>query len=161
MVLVRYHRPGKNTREWEQRCILDAEEVVISSFVFELSKPFILKGSEIIKTGYTGILYDPFDRWYNVLEVYARDRRFVGYYSDIRTPPKRIIDGYEATDLVLDLWVTPEGEYAILDQDEFEKTELKLDHRIKAEETMAKLIDMVREGKYPPNIVKKYSKSIQ
>lgn len=150
MIKVRYHRPGKETREWEQKCLKDEKDIIVSSFIFCLSEPFIVNGLPVIYDGYRGILFDFFDRWYNVVKIYDEKRGFVGYYSDIRTPPERIPEGYEAVDLVLDLWVEPDGNYTILDEDEFEEAEMDDHLRKKAEETLSRLIKMIEKGRYPP-----------
>ncbi len=150
MVKVRYHRPGKETREWEQDLLLDEKETIVSSFVFQLSEPFLVEGAPVIQDGFKGILFDFFDRWYNVVKIYDLNQEFVGYYSDIRTPPRRIPGGYEAVDLALDLWVEPDGNYTILDEDEFEEAKVDDHHRKKAEETLSRLIKMIEKGLYPP-----------
>ncbi len=113
----------------------------------------------MIKDGYRGFLFDFLDRWYNVLKVY-NDEKFVGYYSDIRTLPERIPGGYQATDLVLDLWVWRDGEYTVLDRDEFRDAPLEEMHRKKAEAVLWELTKLVREGKYPPKIVEDISANI-
>ncbi len=153
MVTVRYHRPGKKTREWEQELLFDEGDIVVSSFTFRLSEPFIVDDTELIKDGYRGILHDFFDRWYNVVEIFDENGGFVGYYSDIRTPPERFPGGYEAADLVLDLWVSPDGEYTVLDEDEFEETEMDDIYRERAKDVLSLLIDTIKEGKYPPEPV--------
>ncbi len=133
--------------------MVDDDEMVVSSFVFRLPDPFIVDDVEVIKDGYHGILFDFFDRWYNVVTIYDGEKKFVGYYSDIRTPPERIPGGYRATDLALDLWVTPDGMYTVLDRDEFDAASFEKNHRKKAEETLSKLIEMVIDGRYPPKVV--------
>ena len=59
------------------------------------------------------------DRWYNVLALYDGDsNRLKGWYCDIG----RVVleaDTLRFTDLALDLWVYPNGETLLLDEDEF------------------------------------------
>ncbi len=149
MVKVRYHRPGRESREWEQRLLADDDRMIVSSFEFTLSEPFVINEKVVIKTGCRGILYDLLDRWYNVITVFD-GKGFIGYYSDIRTPPERFPGGYQATDLVLDLWVAPDGSYTVLDREEFRQASLHDEHRKKAEEVLTELIGTIRDGRYPP-----------
>jgi hypothetical protein len=62
-------------------------------------------------------------------KFYDRQRNLVGYYCDIIKPLNKLLRTPEKTsritDLFLDLWITPEGDYVVLDEDEFEEA---LDH---------------------------------
>ena len=154
MITVRYHRPGKDTREWKQRLLADDEKMIVSSFVFRLSKPFSpIDDTPIIKNGYYGVLFDLLNRWFNVVKVFDREKNLVGYYSDIRTPPERFEHGYEAKDLFLDFWVEIDGTYHILDQKEFEKAEIDDHLNRKVKETIDKMKKMIEEEEYPPKEV--------
>jgi protein associated with RNAse G/E len=72
------------------------------------------------------------DRWYNIFEIHDRDDGSLkGWYCNIGRPAifkdanKLLYD-----DLALDLWVTPDGEQFILDEDEF--ADLDLDESTRA-----------------------------
>ncbi len=156
MVKVRYYRPGKEPREWDQELVAETERAIVSSFVFRLEKPFSPFDEVLIEDGYRGILIDLLDEWYNVVKIYDRLKNFQGYYSDIRTPPKIIEGGYEARDLFLDVWVDPEGVHRVLDLDEFEEAELPHELRGKAEDTLERLEEMIEKGEYPPGIAIEY-----
>ncbi len=160
MVTVRYHRPGKDTREWEQRLLADDDKMIVSSFVFRLSKPFSPIGDKtLIKDGYHGVLFDLLDRWFNVVKIFDREKRLVGYYSDIRTPPERFKGGYKAKDLFIDFWVETDGTYHILDEMEFEEADLDDTLNQKVKETIDKIENMIEEGKYPPKEVDRFELS--
>ncbi len=158
MVLVRYHKPSGDTREWEQTLLADREEMIVSTFRFRLKKPFSPFDSRIlIKDGYYGVMFDLFDNWYNVVKVYDKNKNLVGYYSDIRTPPIRIKNGYEATDLFLDFWVELDRSYIILDLDEFQVANLSKDLKNQARDVAKKLKDMIENNVYPPKIVSSFN----
>ncbi len=157
MVLVRYLKPSGETREWEQTLLADRDDMIVSTFRFRLKKPFSPFDSRIlIKDGYYGVLFDFLDRWYNVVKIYDCKKNFVGYYSDIRTPPRRIKDGYEAVDLFLDFWVDLDGSYIILDLDEFQAFDLSKDLKKQAKQTARILKEMIEKDCYPPKIVKSF-----
>lgn len=153
-ITVKYERPGKEPREWHQELLADTEEYIISSFVFRLPKPFTHHGEILIEDGYQGVMFDLLDRYYNVVKIWDEEGHFRGYYSDIRTPPKKIKKGYKAVDLFLDIWLDREGHFFILDEDEFEEAELSEDITEKVLETKERLIREIKIGSYPPSPVK-------
>lgn len=160
MVTVRYHRPGKEPREWEQELLADNEDMIVSSFTFRLSKPFTPFGDiPLIKDGYFGVLFDLLNRWFNVVKVFDEDKEFIGYYSDIRTPPERIEGGYKAEDLFIDFWIESDGEFYILDEEEFEEADLNEDIRIKVRDTIEELKRLIKNDNYPPKGVINYELS--
>jgi hypothetical protein len=64
------------------------------------------------------------DRWYNIFEIRgtgAADLK--GWYCNVTTPASILLDSVESRDLLLDLWVTPDGECLVLDEDEFAQCE--------------------------------------
>ncbi|MFW6142213.1 MAG: DUF402 domain-containing protein [Candidatus Saliniplasma sp.] len=158
MVLVRYLRPDGEPREWEQTLLADRENVIVSTFRFHLEKPFSPFDSCIlIRDGYYGVMFDLLDRWYNVVKIYGYKKKLVGYYSDIRTPPKSIKGGYKAVDLFLDFWVDLDGSYIILDLDEFQVANLSKDMEKHAKDAAKQLKDMIEKDSYPPKIVKSFN----
>jgi predicted RNA-binding protein associated with RNAse of E/G family len=58
------------------------------------------------------------DRWYNVFEIHGAPG-LKGWYCNITTPAHLLPDSVESRDLLLDLWVGPEGDCRVLDEDEF------------------------------------------
>ncbi len=74
-----------------------------------------------------------FNRWYNIFEVFdGENERFKGWYCNITRPAW--IEGAHlyAEDLALDLVVTPDGRFEILDQDEFDQLEISEEDRLQA-----------------------------
>ena len=59
------------------------------------------------------------DRWHNILTLYSTDRTCRGLYCDIVTPAQREANLVWSVDLDLDLWVAPELNFRVLDEDEF------------------------------------------
>ncbi len=157
MVSVRYIRRGKEPREWDQKLLADNEEMIVSSFRFRLQKPFSsFNGRVLIESGYYGVLFDLWDRWFNVVKIFDEKKRLRGYYSDIRTPPEKKEDGYVAEDLFLDYWVDLDGDYTVLDEDEFEEAELPPELENKVLETSKRLKIMIEDGDYPPDPVENF-----
>lgn len=64
-------------------------------------------------------------RWYNVFEIYDRDEGALkGWYCNVSTPASLAGDDVRFVDLALDLLVFPDGRQLVLDEDEFERTNL-------------------------------------
>jgi len=83
------------------------------------------------------------DRWYNIFEIHDReDGHLKGWYCNVGRPA--ILDGEDQLsyeDLALDLWVTPDGEQVILDEEEFASLEIDEATRENALEGLAQLQD--------------------
>jgi uncharacterized protein len=58
-------------------------------------------------------------RWFNIFDIASSDGTRKGWYCNIAEPAHIYGDHIEQIDLLLDVWVTPEGETLMLDEDEF------------------------------------------
>ena len=96
------------------------------------------------------------DRWYSIFEIRTAQGALKGWYCNIAEPAT--ISGAIITcrDLLLDLWVAPDGTTTVLDEDELEAdTTLDAPTRERAWAALAELQRMVREreppfGQLPP-----------
>lgn len=59
------------------------------------------------------------DRWYNIFQVHAGDGPIKGWYCNVAEPASIVGDEIRCRDLLLDLWVSAEGDVRVLDEDEF------------------------------------------
>ena len=59
------------------------------------------------------------DRWYNIFEITSPDGTLKGWYCNAAAPADIGDDQIFCRDLLLDLWVTPDGATLVLDEDEF------------------------------------------
>jgi len=83
------------------------------------------------------------DRWYNIFEIRASDGRLKGWYCNITRPARIGAREVVAEDLALDLWIAPDGEWCVLDEDEFAALPLTPTERETAREALAELQAMV------------------
>lgn len=160
-IRVRIVRLPDDIAEWEHELLLDTPEMIISEFNFTgLPKPTVLKGRTICENGYRGMLFEFVREWYEIIKIWNHEGEFVGYYCNINRPPERFEGGYEATDLFLDLWVFPDMEYVILDEDELleavERGLIDNTTESKAKEVLNTLVNMVEGRNFPPRIVNEY-----
>jgi predicted RNA-binding protein associated with RNAse of E/G family len=102
-------------------------------------------------------------RWYDVGKFYDGKRRLTGYYCDIIRPVSRLLSNATKTsiitDLFLDLWITPDGRYVVLDEDELERALAK--HVVssslarQARRELQFLIQLTKSGRFPPASIRK------
>jgi hypothetical protein len=73
------------------------------------------------------------DRWYNVFRVEdGQTGALKGWYCNITRPATITDDSVRADDLALDIYVLPNGNILLLDEEEFDALNLSLDERISA-----------------------------
>jgi predicted RNA-binding protein associated with RNAse of E/G family len=160
-MILRMRRLPEEVDEWEHVLLLDTPDLIISEFRFSgLERPTVLEGRTITENGYRGVLFEFAKEWYEIMKIWNFEGGLVGYYCNINTPPKRFEGGYEVTDLFLDLWVFPDLEHHVLDEDEFEvaigKGWIDIENAEKARETLDHLVQRVKKGEFPPGVVEKY-----
>jgi PncC family amidohydrolase len=59
------------------------------------------------------------DRWYNVFELFNAQGQLKGWYADVTRPAHITSDTIDWEDLILDIWMSPDGSMQVLDEDEF------------------------------------------
>ncbi len=77
-------------------------------------------GYAVFETGDLFIEHFYTDRWHNIFAIHAgRGGALKGWYCNIARPATISDDVVAAEDLILDVWVNPDGSCQILDEDEF------------------------------------------
>lgn len=114
--------------------------------------------------GYDVIWFLFKDEPFDVGRFYRPDGTWTGYYVDILEPVRW--QGTNAdtlqpiVDLFLDLWIAPDGEHMVLDEDEFEdakaKGYLSGDQVAHAQETLQRLVASVMQNTFPQDVVKNF-----
>jgi len=97
------------------------------------------------------------DRWYNIFEICTSDGDLKGWYCNVTRPAHIGDDEVAAEDLALDLWVTPDGEMQVLDEDEFRSLPLSPQERDAAWRALVELEAMVARGAAPFDFGKVHS----
>jgi predicted RNA-binding protein associated with RNAse of E/G family len=115
-------------------------------------------GRVVVAKGYVGEWFIFRGRWYDVGKFYDRRRRFTGYYCDIIRPVTRLLSNATKTsiitDLFLDLWITPDGRYMVLDEDELDvalaENIISSSLARQARRELQLLIQLTKSGRFPP-----------
>lgn len=95
------------------------------------------------------------DRAYNIFHIAAPDGRLKGWYCNVAMPAVFDERGISFVDLKLDVFVHPDGEARVLDEDEFEaacallQTSDLSEVVISARASVDALLDLARRGALP------------
>jgi uncharacterized protein len=90
------------------------------------------------------------DRWFNIFDISTTIGERKGWYCNIAEPAFIYDDHIEQIDLLLDVWVAPEGTLLLLDQDEFEAdTTLNDEQRKGAQQGLHDLLQMIAARREP------------
>ncbi len=84
------------------------------------------------------------DRWFNIFDISTAGGTRKGWYCNIAEPARIYTDHIEQVDLLLDVWVDPEGRPLVLDEDEFNAdTTLRDEQRRGARQGLQQLLQMI------------------
>lgn len=87
------------------------------------------------------------NHWYNIYEIYQKEKGGLkGWYCNIAEPAVITNKGVSFVDLALDVLVFPNGQFKVLDEDEFKKLDLTQDQKSRSLEAVEEL----REYFHPP-----------
>lgn len=85
-------------------------------------------------------------RWYNIFDIATSDSKRKGWYCNVAEPAVIQAERIEQVDLLLDVWVGPDGSLLFLDEDEFAAdTTLSNEQRRRAKEGMQALLRMIAD----------------
>ena len=155
ITIIKLDHHGVEKIRYEGR-VLARDDCTVTLEAF-FTRPTMALGYVTLKTGDRFVEHFYSDCWYNVFAIYdGDDGAFKGWYCNV-TRPAIITDGeVRAEDLALDVFVSPEGKIAVLDEDEFEELGLSSEEEAKAREAVEELLSWAREMNGPfatnPNI---------
>jgi predicted RNA-binding protein associated with RNAse of E/G family len=90
------------------------------------------------------------NRWHNIFEIASADGVLKGWYCNIAEPAVITEHAVSCVDLLLDLWVAPDGTTRVLDEDELAAdTVLDDATRARAYDALDELMRMVRGREGP------------
>ncbi|KAA3658235.1 MAG: DUF402 domain-containing protein [Chloroflexi bacterium] len=118
-------------------------EAFFSRDDMELGYVTFKRGDRFVEYFYT-------DRWYNVFAIYDRDDAvFKGWYCNICRPSVIGETAVHCEDLALDIWIDPQGQTTILDEDEFAQLAISQKEKHAARIALDKLISVGNLQKLP------------
>lgn len=146
--------------------VYKSDRVIVGKSEITSTHSVLFKGETVLARGFQIVYFELMGKWFTVGKIRDLRGRHTGYYCDIVTPPKLLDDGgVELTDLLLDLWVSPDLRFEVLDEEELENASRKgwitKQQYYKAKEELAKLVNVVKQGRFPPSHVKFLEKKLK
>ena len=84
------------------------------------------------------------NRWYNVFDIAGSDGTRKGWYCNVAAPANIGAEYIRQVDLLLDVWVDPDGHTLVLDEDEFAAdTSLTDEQRAGAKAGLQSLLSLI------------------
>lgn len=122
----------------------EAHRVVIQAFWTMAEKDL---GYTRFETGDRFIEYYYTDRWYNIFDIADASGTRKGWYCNI-TEPAHVYhtnthETIKQVDLYLDLWIRPDGQSLLLDEDEFAAAVLTPEQRQGAQQGLHELYSLL------------------
>ncbi|WP_010477405.1 DUF402 domain-containing protein [Thermococcus zilligii] len=156
-----YKRIPNRVLERDDEVIADLGNIIVARSRFEgMPAPLKVKGVKVIDNGYGMVYFAFIGENYDILKVYDGEGNFKGLYIDILAYTKREGNTLEMLDLFLDIFVFPDGEAFLLDEDELE---MALNYGLIDKETfdLARsaaqgILERLKRGEFPPEVIWRY-----
>jgi predicted RNA-binding protein associated with RNAse of E/G family len=149
---------------WDE-LVFRTDKVIVGRSQVVSANSVIFDGKTVLGAGFKIVYFEFLGKWFTVGKIRNLQGEHTGYYCDIVTPPRLLDDGVELVDLFLDLWVSPDLRYKVLDEEELDEALLKgwITKKLytKAKKELQKLIRMVEDKAFPPPPVKDLEKKLQ
>jgi hypothetical protein len=123
-------------------------------------------GKVVLAQDFEIVYFEISRKWFTVVKVWNTRGEHTGYYCDIVTPFRMLSDDViEQRDLFLDLWVSPDLRFKVLDQDELENALEKgwITKQLyeKAKKELERLVQSVKSKEFPPKLVIQLAEKLQ
>ena len=154
-----------NTTEFLDECLFWSKQAIVGKSQAASEHSVIFNGGTVLAAGFPIIYFEIPRKWFTIVKVWNTQGEHTGYYCDIVTPFRMLDDNaIEQTDLFLDLWVSPDLRFKVLDQDEleeaFEKGWITEQLYEKSKKELEKLVQSVRKKEFPPKLVLELEKKL-
>ncbi len=151
MILVRkLNYEERETWRWSGKLVERQDGVLVIDALFNAPPRDLgymkLESSDLFHEYYYA------DRWFNVFQVFGSDGSLKGWYCNICKPAQFLDHQIDFVDMVLDVFVYPDGRTLVLDEEEFEEKRHSIyspEDAGKAKGAVDQLLDMVRRRAHP------------
>ena len=161
----RYLRPPDRLDIFHATLLHESEEMLVLTHIVHPTHPVRLRNREVLLDGSSIVWFLFKDQPFDVGRFYLPDDTWTGFYVDITEPVHW--DGADAdsidtvVDLFLDVWITPTGEYDVLDEDELDEA-ARLGHVTRqqvdaAREALQSVTSKLARGIFPPETVARWT----
>jgi len=161
-VRIFYRRPPDREEVFHQRLVLDNDDVKVTlAEAMELPAPKKIGGRTVLERGSSVVWFTFPGMWHDIGRFHTAAGRFTGLYANVLTPPLMNGRDWVTTDLYLDVWMPPEGEAQLLDEQELDEA---LREGLVDPETARRalgeaksILERAKTGAWPPAIVKEWT----
>ena len=161
-VRIHYQRLPDNEQVFDQRVVLDRDDVIVTvTDPGTIEAPVLVGGRPVLEPGSRAVWFTFPGRWHDVGRFHLADGTFTGIYANILTPPRIEGNVWHTTDLFLDVWLPAGGAVMLLDEDELAEalTHAHIDEDLarRARGEADRLLDLAAAGRWPPPIVREWT----
>jgi len=160
-IKLRYRRLPDRVTVYKQELLYDDGKLIVSRVTLRPKRPLVHADRVLIGPGYRAIWFVVVGEWHDLGKIYDCQGNLQGYYCDIIRPMRRTAEGLEIDDLLLDLWVSPDRQWLVLDEDEFAEAKregwLEPPTAARARRELEELIAEVESGRFPPPLVERFT----
>ena len=148
MIVLKLDHTGREVWRYQAEQLHEEPHLIVVKALFnrddlQLGYTTFRRGDRFVEVFYN-------DRWYNVFAVYDRDSSHLkGWYCNICRPATWDNETISCEDLALDVWVDPDGQTLIMDEEEFTALDLSLEERRHSREALAQLLALGRQKDLP------------
>lgn len=141
---------GRETWRWSGKLVERGEKATVIDAVFngpqrDLGYMKLQNTDQYHEFYYAG-------RWFNIFQVFGADGLMKGWYCNICKPADFADNEISFVDMVLDVFVYPDGRSLVLDEEEFQekaKTVYSPEDAARAKSAVAELLAMVEQHQHP------------
>jgi protein associated with RNAse G/E len=142
---------GRLHREWRARLVRVEGPLVVVEGEFEETVEHSQLGT--IARGTVSTEYFWTDRWYSIFRFREPDKTLRNYYCNINQPASLDDQLLTFVDLDIDVLVSPDNTYRVLDEDEFDANAACYQYSSEVHEqvprALAELIDVIERREFP------------
>lgn len=141
---------GHETWQWSGKLVERGDGLMVVDAIFNARPRDLgymkLEGNDLFHEYYYS------DRWFNIFQVFGADGIMKGWYCNICKPAAFSGNEISFVDMVLDVFVYPNGSPLVLDEEEFEQnaeTIYSPEDALLAREAVPQLLEMAAGREHP------------
>ena len=163
-ITIQYRRLPNRIARFDGILLEETKDQLIVEHRVRVRNPRRAFGRVVFANGYLVVWFIFRGKWYDIGKFYDRKGSFTGYYCDIIRPIARLLSSPAETsiitDLFLDLWISREGRFDVLDEDELEdalaKRVISVPLARWARKELNALIRWTKTGRFPSGSVRRF-----
>lgn len=150
IVVRKLNYEGKETWRWSGRLVDRRDGVMVVDALFNAPA----RDLGYMKLDSTDLFHEFYyaGRWFNVFQVFGADGALKGWYCNVCKPAEFQDHQIDFVDMVLDVFVYPDGKLLVLDEDDFAENEAGLyspEDAREAKSAVDQLVAMVKRREDP------------